>query len=98
MMIPVEELLLKNGRITEGQLGRAKALELKRPGRRLSELLVELGYVRRRRFYPVWQRMEACGLWIWISIRLIRRRPGGFRAYLPSGTGCFPSDFRRDVF
>ena len=46
MMIPVEELLLKNGRITEGQLGRAKALELKRPGRRLSELLVELGYVR----------------------------------------------------
>ena len=46
MMIPVEELLLKNGRITEGQLGRAKALGLKRPGRRLSELLVELGYVR----------------------------------------------------
>ena len=46
MSIPVEDLLIKSGQITEGQLKRARAFGQKRPGRRLAELLIELGYVK----------------------------------------------------
>lgn len=43
--IPIGQLLLESGRITESQLQRALEFQKKAPDKRLGEILIELGYV-----------------------------------------------------